>query len=34
MQDGVYYLTNEVNEVLIFDRYGRQKTEVVTHSAF
>ncbi len=34
MQDGVYYFTTDTNEVEIFDRYGRQKTEKVTHSDF
>jgi hypothetical protein len=32
IQDGAYYLITDADEVLLFDRYGRQKTEKVTHS--
>ncbi len=32
MQEGTYYLTTDANDVFFFDRYGRQKTEKVTHS--
>ncbi|MEI6711450.1 MAG: hypothetical protein WCK88_04570 [bacterium] len=32
IQEGTYYLITDTNEIFLFDRYGRQKTEKVTHS--
>ena len=34
INEGEYYLINEKNEVLLFDRYGRKKTELVTQISF
>lgn len=32
IQEGEYYLVTHSNDVLFYDRYGRKKTEKVTHS--
>ncbi len=33
LKDGEYYLINTKNEVVLFDRYGRQKTDLVTQTS-
>ncbi len=33
IHEGEYYLVNEKNEVFLFDRYGRKKTEAITEVA-
>lgn len=32
VESGTYYLITDANEAVLFDRYGRKKTEKITHS--
>jgi len=33
IEEGVYYLMTENNEVMVFDRYGRRETVIIDHSS-